>query len=203
MSTILKKDRTAQYEKIAHCLPVNRGNVKLSNLQVLNAILYVLEHGCKWRSLPAHLGNWHTVYTRMSRWSKAGVLERVFAQLQRSQIARIRIDVVCLDRTSVKMHPDGSGDVKKSGPQAIGKSRGGRNTKTHLAAANERTALRFSLSPDQAHDAPQGRTLLKQLRPTERAVHLTHEPRLRRQRDPRTGRNAGVYSGRATKPKAP
>ena len=39
----------AQYERIAPVLPVQRGNVKLSNLQVLNAILYVAEHGCKWR----------------------------------------------------------------------------------------------------------------------------------------------------------
>ena len=47
----------AQYEKIAHCLPVQRGNVRLSNLPVLNAILYVLEHGCKWCGLSSDLGN--------------------------------------------------------------------------------------------------------------------------------------------------
>ena len=103
----------AQYEKIAHCLPVQRGNVRLSNLQVLNAILYVLEHGCKWRGLPSHLGNWHTIYTRMSRWSKSGVLDRVFAELRRSQIACITIDAVSLDSTSVKVHPDGTGALKK------------------------------------------------------------------------------------------
>ena len=34
-----------QYERIAHCFPTQRGNVKLSNLVVLNAILYVTEHG--------------------------------------------------------------------------------------------------------------------------------------------------------------
>ena len=106
-----------QYEKIAHCLPVQRGNVRLSNLQVLNAILYVLEHGCKWRGLPSHLGNWHTIYTRMSRWSKSGMLDRVFAQLQRSQIARVRIDAVSLDSTSVKVHPDGTGALKKAVPR--------------------------------------------------------------------------------------
>jgi len=39
-----------QYQQIAHCLPVQRGNVRLSNLQVLNAILYVAEQGCKWRA---------------------------------------------------------------------------------------------------------------------------------------------------------
>ena len=40
--------------RIAPYLPVQRGNVSLSNLQVLNAILYVAGHDCKWRGLPAH-----------------------------------------------------------------------------------------------------------------------------------------------------
>jgi len=66
----------AQYARIAPYLPVQRGNVKLSNLQVLNAILYVAEHGCKWRGLPPRFGNWHTIYMRMNRWSKSGVLDR-------------------------------------------------------------------------------------------------------------------------------
>ena len=44
----------AQYQRIAHCLPVQRGNVRLANRQVLNAMLYVAEHGCKWRGLPPH-----------------------------------------------------------------------------------------------------------------------------------------------------
>lgn len=107
----------AQYEKIAHCLPVQRGNVTLSNLPALNAMLYVVEHGCKWRGLPAHLGNWHTIYTRMRRWTKAGVLDRVFAQLQRSQIARIKIEAVSLDSTSIKVHPDATGALKKAAPR--------------------------------------------------------------------------------------
>ena len=74
-----------QYARIAPYLPVQRGNVSLSNLQVLNAILYVAEHGCKWRGLPARYGNWHTIYMRMNRWSKSGVLDRVFEQLQRQR----------------------------------------------------------------------------------------------------------------------
>ena len=108
----------AQYERIAPVLPVQRGNVKLSNLQVLNAILYVAEHGCKWRGLPSRFGNWHTVYTRMNRWSKNGVLDRVFEHLQREQIVRIKIEAVSMDSTMVKGHPDGTGALKKRGPSA-------------------------------------------------------------------------------------
>ena len=153
----------AQYARIAPYLPVQRGNVSLSNLQVLNAILYVAEHGCKWRGLPARFGNWHTVYMRMNRWSKSGVLDRVFEQLQREQIVRIKLEAVSLDSTIVKVHPDGTGALKKNGRQSIGRSRGGWTTKLHMVAADARTAVTFSLSPGQAHDAPEGRKLLRRL----------------------------------------
>ena len=39
-----------QFEKIQEILPVQRGNVNLPNLQFLNAVLFVAEHGCKWPS---------------------------------------------------------------------------------------------------------------------------------------------------------
>jgi transposase len=75
-----------QYQRIADSLPRQRGNVSMTNLRLLNALLYMVEHGCKWRGLPKEFGNWHTIYTRMNRWSKAGVLDRVFARLQQEQI---------------------------------------------------------------------------------------------------------------------
>ena len=106
----------AQYERIAPYFPLQRGNVRVSNRQVLNAILYVAEQGCKWRGLPARFGNWHTIYTRMNRWSKNGVLDGVFEQLQREQIVRIRLEAVSMDSTSVKVHPDGTGALKKTVP---------------------------------------------------------------------------------------
>jgi transposase len=103
-----------QYERIKEVLPVQRGNVSMSNLQVLNAVLYVAEQGCKWRGLPKRFGRWHTVYTRMNRWSKNGVLDRVFEKLQMEQIVRIKIEAFALDSTSVKVHPDGTGALKKT-----------------------------------------------------------------------------------------
>jgi transposase len=81
-----------QYEKIKDSLPIQRGNVRLSNLQVLNAFLFVAEQGCKWRGLPKRFGNWHTIYVRMNRWAKSGALNRVFEKLQLEQIVRIMIE---------------------------------------------------------------------------------------------------------------
>ena len=68
----------------------------------------------KARGLPTRFGRWHTVYTRWSRWSKAGVLDRVFERLQHAQVVRVKIDAVSLDSTSIKVHPDGTGALKKT-----------------------------------------------------------------------------------------
>jgi len=43
-----------------------------------------------------------------------GVLDRVFEQLQLEQIVRIRIEAFSIDSTSVKVHPDGTGALKKT-----------------------------------------------------------------------------------------
>jgi transposase len=102
------------YEVIRPLLPVQRGNVRIANLDVLNAVLYVAENGCKWRALPERFGNWHTIYTRLRRWAAAGVLDRVFQALQAHRLIRIRVECVGLDSTSVKVHPDGTGARKKT-----------------------------------------------------------------------------------------
>jgi transposase len=103
-----------QYELIRPLMPVQRGNVQIANLDVINAVLYVAEHGCKWRGLPERFGNWHTIYTRLRRWAEKGVLERLFQALQEHRLIRIRVECVGLDSTSVKVHPDGTGALKKT-----------------------------------------------------------------------------------------
>lgn len=104
-----------EYAKIEKYLPKQRGNVRIPNLQLINALLYVAENGCKWRALPERFGKWHTVYERMNRWSKNGVLQRVFEALQLEGIIQIRLENVCLDSTTVKVHPDGAGALKQVG----------------------------------------------------------------------------------------
>jgi len=106
-----------QLHRIASCLPRQRGNVRVTHLQFLNALLYVAEQGCKWRGLPSRFGPWHTIYTRMNRWSKNGVLDQIFEMLQRQQIVRIKIEAVKMDSIIVKVHPDGAGALNKTAPK--------------------------------------------------------------------------------------
>lgn len=104
----------ADYERISDCLPRQRGNVTHRNLDVLNGIIFMLENGCKWRALPKGFGCWHTIYTRMNRWGKNGVLHRIFERLQRDGMMSVLVTVMSVDSTSIRVHPDGAGALKKT-----------------------------------------------------------------------------------------
>lgn len=103
-----------QYLKIKKYLPKQRGNVSMSNINLINAILYVAENGCKWRALPKEYGNWHTIYVRLNRWSKNKVLERLFIGLQKERIINVKMEALSIDSTTVKVHPNGTGALKKT-----------------------------------------------------------------------------------------
>ncbi len=61
---------------------------------------------------------------------------------------------------------------KKSGKQAIGRSKGGLTTKIHLISLNEKTAVAFTLSEGQLHDAPEGRILMETVGKLKRIIPL-------------------------------
>ena len=103
-----------QYNEIKEAFPTARRKAEISNLDVLNAVLYMLENGCKWRSLPKEYGNWNTIYVRLRRWTKKGVLQRAFMLLQEKNIIQISVQVISLDSTSIKVHPDGTGALKNT-----------------------------------------------------------------------------------------
>ena len=109
-----------QYEKIQECFPKQRKPAKISNLEVLNAVLYIVENGCKWRRLPKEYGDWHVIYVRVNRWAKKGVLQKAFLHLQQLGIIQIQVNIVSLDSTCIKVHPDGMGALKKAGPSLSG-----------------------------------------------------------------------------------
>ncbi len=144
----------AQYERIAPVFPKHRGKVLLRNVSVRNAILYVAEQGCKRRGLPAHFGHGHILSTRRNRWAQKGVLDRGWAEWQRLEILRGKVEVRSLDRTMVQVHPDGTGALEKHDARALGKSRGGGTPKLHRVAAKDRSAVGFSRSGGQEGDGP-------------------------------------------------
>ena len=50
---------------------------------------------------------------RFNRWAKNGTIQRIFEKLQDMNITDNRTDVLCIDSTYVKVHPDTAGALKK------------------------------------------------------------------------------------------
>ncbi len=109
----MKKFSRVDFAKIKHLMPKTRKPPVVSNYRFLSALLYIVENGCKWRALPNKYGNWHTIYMRFNRWSKNGTIKRILQELQSMNIIDNRTDLLCIDSTFIKVHPDAAGALKK------------------------------------------------------------------------------------------
>jgi hypothetical protein len=49
-----------------------------------------------------------------------GETDRVFEKLQREQLVCLRLEAMALDSTTVKVHPDGTGALKKTDRKRLG-----------------------------------------------------------------------------------
>ena len=85
-----------QFEKIKNLMLIERKPAKISNQQFLNALLYIVENGYKWRSLPEKFGKW--IYMNFNRWWKNETIQRIFEELQRQKIIDVQSKSLCLDK---------------------------------------------------------------------------------------------------------
>ena len=75
-------------------------------------------------------GNWHTIYVKFNRWSKNGTIQRIFDELQKQNIINIQSDILCLDSTSVKVHPNASGARNQAAIKVLAAQKGANNEDT-------------------------------------------------------------------------
>lgn len=105
-------------------------------------------NGCAWRALPSEFGNWFTVYQFLNRLSLAGF----FDFLHDTLICGDSGEAAYFDSTHCKVHQHANG-AKSRDAEAVGKSRGGLNTKIHMVVdALGRLAAKMILTPGNVSD---------------------------------------------------
>lgn len=74
-----------QFELIKPVLPPAKKGGRPRSVclfSVINAILYVVVQGCKWRDLPGDFPVWQTVYTYFRNWRTDGTWEKIHQHLR-------------------------------------------------------------------------------------------------------------------------
>ena len=180
MSTISAASRhdlsDAQWALLEPLLPAAspRGRPRRYPLRTLvDGVRHRTRVGCPWRDVPERYGPWWRVYTLFACWQLHGIWERVEAALIAAADARGRLSwQVSVDSTTSRAHVHAAGarrdsvDLVAGEPDhhALGRSRGGWSTKTHLACDQHRGVLSFRLTPGQAGDSPEMTAVLDGIR---------------------------------------
>jgi len=98
-----------QYELLSDLLPAAKPGGRPRSVdmwEILNAILYLLVEGVRWRALPGDFPPWPTVYTYFRTWRKDGTWVRVHDRLREwvriEQDRRAQPSEAVIDSQSVK-----------------------------------------------------------------------------------------------------
>lgn len=163
----------AQWARLVPLLP--RGKKagrppKWTKRQLIDGIRWRIRAGTPWRDVPARYGPWQTVYGLFRRWQRAGVWARILTALQAlADAAGAIVWDVSVDSTIARAHQHAAG-ARRDGDQqreppggvedepadhALGRSRGGWTTKTHLACEQGRKPLSIVVTAGQRGDSPQ------------------------------------------------
>ena len=155
----------ADWDRIKDLLPGRPGQtgwLARDNRLFIDAVLWWAKTGVPWRDLPERFGDWNTVWKRFDRWARKGTWRLVFETLQDPDL-----EWLILDSTVIRAHPcaarrrkktDGTGGQDE---QALGRSRGGFGTKIHAAVNGLGLPVKLVLTPGQAADVTQAKTLIE------------------------------------------
>jgi transposase len=127
---------------------------------MLGAILFVLRTGIPWRDLPELYGPWPSVYARYRRWCASGLFTRMLAVLAKDAKGELRH----LDCSHVKLHQHGANPRGGQAAQAMGRTKGGLNTKLSAVVDRRGRAVALSLAPGPQHDQHAVRPILPSVR---------------------------------------
>ena len=182
MSTIdaaTRHDLTdAQWALLEPLLPAAAGRGRPRRWPVrglVDGVRHRTRAGGPWRDVPQRYGPWWRVYGLFACWQRRGVWERIESALIAAADADGKLSwQMSVDSTTSRAHVHAAGarrdsvDLVAGEPDhhALGRSRGGWSTKTHVAVDQHRGVVSFVLTPGQRGDAPEMVTVLDGIRVT-------------------------------------
>ena len=150
--------------------PGKPGRPAKDNRKFVNAVVWVIRTGVPWRDLPPQYGHWAAVHKRYRCWIRMGVWNSIWEVIQKHHQQRVSPKSVMIDASHIKAHSHAAG--ARGGNQAIGLTKGGRNTKIHSINDQEGFPLGFIITSGEVADCTQANALLDSIEGVEDAEVL-------------------------------
>ena len=128
---------------------VNRGGRPRTDLGlVLDAMFYRLRNAGPWRDLPTCYGPWSTIHGWHTRWAREGLWDKILKMFVEHSPGDVRL----IDGSHIVVHQCAANPKGGSSTQAMGKTRGGRNTKVMALTTRRGHVVRLALVEGQAYE---------------------------------------------------
>lgn len=173
----------AQWAALAPLIPAAPAKgrpPKWEKRQLIDGIRWRIRIGAPWRDVPAEYAPWPTIYGLFRRWQRDGTWDTILSALQTLADTAGGIDWdISIDSMTSRAHQHAAGarrdgDLQKEPPggthheepadHALGRSRGGLTTKTHLACEQGQKVMSMIVTAGQRGDSPQFVPVLAKIR---------------------------------------
>jgi transposase len=84
-----------------------RARPRKEDCRTIEAIIWRLDNGAKWRSIPAELGHRHHAYLRFRRWTVSCVWDRIMAHVVAE--GEPKLAFACFNGTVARAHRKAAG----------------------------------------------------------------------------------------------
>ena len=104
---VLTDAQWAKFEAAIAAVKIRGARPRKEDRRTIEAIIWRLDNGAKWRSIPAELGNWHHAYLRFRRWAVRGVWDAIMAHVVAQ--GEPQLAFACIDGTIARAHQKAAG----------------------------------------------------------------------------------------------
>jgi transposase len=104
---VLTDTQWAKFEAAIAAVKLRGARPRKEDRRTIEAIIWRLDNGAKWRSIPAELGNWHHAYLRFRRWAVNGVWDKIMAHVVAE--GEPKLAFACIDGTVARAHQKAAG----------------------------------------------------------------------------------------------
>jgi hypothetical protein len=104
---VLTDAQWGNFEAAIAAVKLRKARPRKEDRRTIEATIWRLDNGAKWRSVPAGLGDWHHAHLRCRRWAVSGVRDTIMTRVVTD--AEPKLAFACIGGTGARAHRKAAG----------------------------------------------------------------------------------------------